>query len=419
MDESAAVIGSGDSSSTDRRVWTDALIIFAVVTAVVTMFVWWGARGPFAGYGGVGHTDYAGSAIFGGWFRFDGNWYELIATQGYWFNGPTVQSPVAYFPGYPMVLRGLHMIGIPVELAATLVTIAAGAGASIAILRWMRDRLHPRVARIALVTFLLYPYAFFLMGASYGDALFLVAAVGAFLLLERDHPVWAGVAGAVATATRPVGIAVVLGLIAVMLWRRSALTRRGWRPSLDWRRLRPADAGVLLSIAGIVGYMIFLGVRFGHPFAFDEVQQSPGWDQGTGPRTWFKITWFQQIKNLPGWFTEWLHHGDAATFEKVQYAVTVILQGLFVLGFLALAAMVWRRFGWGYGLYCFAMLAIALVGTKDFQGTGRYLLATFPCFGVLAGLLADRRTLRWTWWIVSGALLLLWSFAFGRGYYVA
>jgi hypothetical protein len=186
-----------------------------------------------------------------------------------------------------------------------------------------------------------------------------------------------------------------------------------------WRRLRPADAGVLLSLGGLVGYMAYLGIRFGHPLAFDEVQSAPGWDQGSGPRTWFKITWFQQIKNLPRWFWDWLQNGDTATFEKVQYAVTVILQGLFVLGFLFLAWHVWKKFGWGYGLYCFSMLAIALIGTKDFQGTGRYLLAMFPCFLVLGGYLADRRILRWTWWSISAIVLLAWCFAFGRGYYVA
>jgi hypothetical protein len=65
------------------------------------------------------------------------------------------------------------------------------------------------------------------------------------------------------------------------------------------------------------------------------------------------------------------------------------------------------------------MLAIALIGTKDFQGTGRYLLAMFPCFLVLGGYLADRRVLRWTWWSISSIVLLAWCFAFGRGYYVA
>jgi len=317
---------------------------------------------------------------------------------------------------------GLHSATtLSVKLLGSLVTIACGLGAVLAIFKWFRDHVTDRVAGIALITFLVYPYVFYLFGAVYGDALFLFAAVGAFLLLERNHPILAGLAGAVATATRPVGIALIIGLVAVALWRRHVIEAGDsrWRPRVMWRRLKPADAGVLLSLGGLVGYMTYLGVRFGHPLAFDEVQRAPGWDQGSGPRTWFKITWFQQIKNLPRWTWQWLQHGDTATFEKVQYAVTVILQGLFVLGFLYLAWQVWKKFGWGYGLYCFSMLAIALIGTKDFQGTGRYLLSTFPCFLVLGGFLADRRGLRWAWWSVSGIVLLVWVFAFGRGYYVA
>lgn len=403
-----------------RSPWHVALPLFAATFLVVFVFVWWGARGPFANYGGVDPASYPGSGLFGGWFRFDGNWYFLIATKGYWFNGPAVQSPVAYFPVYPGVLWFLHMVtGISVKLAASLVTVVCGAAASVGIFRWFRDRLDDNVSRIALITMLLYPYAFYLMGASYGDALFLLASVCAFLLLERDHPVLAGLVGAVATATRPVGIALIIGLIAVTLWRRHVIAGEEGKVRIEWRRLRWPDAGVLLSFGGLLGYMTYLGLRFGHPLAFDEVQQSAGWDQGSGPRTWFKITWFQQIKNLPQWVVDWVRHGDAATFEKIQYALTVIVQGLFVIGFLVLAVLVWKRFGWGYGVYCLAMLGIALVGTKDFQGTGRYLLSTFPCFGVLAGILATRPRLRFAWWGASGALLLLWAFAFGRGYYVA
>jgi hypothetical protein len=329
---------------------------------------------------------------------------------------------VAFFPAYPGVLWGLHSVTtISVKLLGSLVTIACGLGALLAIFKWFRDHVTDRVARVALVTLLVYPYVFYLFGAVYGDALFLLAAAGAFLLLERDHTILAGLAGAVATATRPVGIALIIGLVAVALWRRHVIEagESRWRPRVMWRRLRPADAGVLLSLGGLVGYMTYLGIRFGHPLAFDEVQSAPGWDQGSGPRTWFKITWFQQIKNLPRWFWDWLQNGDTATFEKVQYAVTVILQGLFVLGFLFLAWHVWKKFGWGYGLYCFSMLAIALIGTKDFQGTGRYLLALFPCFLVLGGYLADRRALRWAWWSISAIVLLAGGFAFGRGYYVA
>lgn len=405
-----------------RSPWVDALALWLMVFLALFASVWLGSRGPFATYGGVDPSPYAGSGLFGGWFRFDGNWYAQIASSGYWFAGPKEQSAVAFFPAYPGVLWGLHSVtSVSVKLLGSLVTIVCGLGAVLAIFKWFRTHATSRIARIALVTLLVYPYAFYLFGAVYGDALFILAAVGAFLLLERDHPILAGLLGAVATATRPVGIALIIGLVAVALWRRHAIEagESRWRPRVVWRRLRPADAGVLLSLGGLIGYMTYLGIRFGHPFAFDEVQQAPGWDQGSGPRTWFKVTWFQQIKNLPRWLLDWGQNGDTAKFEKVQYAVTVILQGLCVLGFLFLAWQVWKRFGWGYGLYCFSMLGIALVGTKDFQGTGRYLLATFPCFLVLGGLLAGRTALRWTWWVVSAFVLVTWAFAFGRGYYVA
>ena len=165
--------------------------------------------------------------------------------------------------------------------------------------------------------------------------------------------------------------------------------------------------------------MTYLGVRFGHPLAFEEVQQAPGWDQGGGPHTWFKVLWFEQIKNLPGRIHLWWNTGDTLDFQSWVYAAGVVLQGLLVLGFLWLAWQAWRRFGWGYGVYSFALLAIPLVATKDFQGAGRYLLAAFPCYLALAELLAPRPVLRRATWAVGGILLVGWAFAFGRGYYVA
>jgi len=402
------------------RPWLDALAIFTVVTICVFIAVNLGGHAQLSSIASVDNARYTGSSIFGSWFRFDGRWYDIIATQGYYWAGPDVQSPVAYFPAYPMLLRVLHeLTGVSVRLLGSLVTIACGAGMSVLLVRWCRDRVSPTTARAALITLLVYPYAFYFMGAVYADALFAVLVIGAFMLLERDHPIWAGVLGALATATRPTGIAVVIGLVAVVLWKREVITRVAGRTVISVHNLRRGDFGVLLSIGGLVAYMTYLGARFAAPLAFEEVQKAPGWDQGGGPRTWLKITWFQQIKNVPRWTFDWIQSGDDATFQKVQYASTVILQGLLILGFLVLAYLVWRRLGWGYGLYSFALLAIPLVGTKDFQGAGRYLMAAFPCFLVLAMVLSPRPVVKWLWWGVSAGILLLWAFTFGRGYYLA
>jgi hypothetical protein len=46
-------------------------------------------------------------------------------------------------------------------------------------------------------------------------------------------------------------------------------------------------------------------------------------------------------------------------------------------------------------------------------------MAAFPCFLVLAMVLSPRPVLKWLWWGISASILLLWTFAYGRGYYLA
>jgi hypothetical protein len=225
--------------------------------------------------------------------------------------------------------------------------------------------------------------------------------------------VLAGVVGAVATATRPVGLAVVVGLVVLTVARRGGLRR--------WRELRPRDAGVLLSLGGLASWCTYLWVRFGDPLLFSTVQGAQGWDQGEGPRTWFKITFFQRLRHLPFWLSDSIngsttHHPRPWT--ESAYSLGLILQALLLVGALLLVVSVVRRFGWGYGSYVLVLLLIPLIGTKDFQGVGRYVLAAFPCFAVAGGWLADKPVPRAVWLSVSAVLLLLLSSAYARGYYV-
>ena len=204
---------------------------------------------------------------------------------------------MAYFPAYPLVLWALHAVtGVSVKLLGTLVTLACGAGAVVLFRRWCGDRADRTPAMAAVVTLLLYPYCFYLMGSLYADALFLVADPG------RLRPARAGPPGAGRARRR--GRHRAPGRWASRSWSAwwrsrcgatGTIARSDGGSASTAARLRPADAGVLLSLGGLVGWMTYLGVRFGHPLAFEEVQQAPGWDQGEGPRTWFKVMWFQQL----------------------------------------------------------------------------------------------------------------------------
>jgi hypothetical protein len=96
-----------------------------------------------------------------------------------------------------------------------------------------------------------------------------------------------------------------------------------------------------------------------------------------------------------------------------------VFQGLLVFGALALVPLVKRRFGWSYAIYVTGVLALPLLGTKDFLGAGRYLLAAFPCAIVLGELLSARPRLRSVVVAVSLIVMLGFAMAFGRGSYLA
>jgi hypothetical protein len=128
--------------------------------------------------------------------------------------------------------------------------------------------------------------------------------------------------------------------------------------------------------------------------AFLTVQGAPGWDQPSGPATWFKVTYLLAVAHrLPVLLL---------TAQALAGLVAVLLLG-----------GVWHRFGWGYTVYSVIALAIPIVGTKDFMGLGRYVLAAFPVFAAAGDALAGSRY-RWhrpavlglsTMWLLVAAAL--------------
>jgi hypothetical protein len=392
-----------------RRLPLYALGAFILMTALTSVL----ARTTF---GTLGSTpDYLfldGPRWLDAWFQGDSGWYYRIADQGYSYT-PGQQSPIAFFPTFPLLVHAVGvLLGGDYSTAAGLVTLACAAGVVMLFADWVRSRVQPRTAVVAVALLLVYPYSFFLYGSGYGDASFLLSALGAFALLERRHYVLAGLVGALATAGRPVGIAVAVGLVvrAVEMIAQDRAARRdtavlvgtaagsgsaaagppGMRAAeragpvafrellQSVRFLRWRQAVLLVSGAGLLAWMVYLGVRFGDPVAFATVQGAPGWDQGGGPRTWFKVPFF-----------------GALYFGRWDDVLLVVPQALVAVAAVLLVRTVWRRFGWGYTAYTVVSLAIPLIGTKDFMGSGRYVLAAYPVIAAAAVVLTGDRRPRW------------------------
>ncbi|MGH8973344.1 MAG: mannosyltransferase family protein [Acidimicrobiia bacterium] len=365
-----------------------ALLAFAGVAAVI--FIWQQISVRVFLFAPVPQHGFPDYRFFEGWTRWDSDWYLHIAQLGYFYDGPGKQSAVAYFPGYPAAMRAVSWVVRDALVAGVVVTYTAGLAAAGLFWRWCRDALGVPAARLALALLLVHPFAYFLMGAVYSDALFLAAALAAFVALEHDHPWLAGLAGAVATATRPVGVALALALVL------RTLERRGFRG------LRVRDAGVLLSVGGLAAYLAYQWWRFDDPLAFTRVYTAVGWSHQVDLETILKYRFF--------WL---LRHGGLWDAPNMVLA----LQGVLTVTMLALVPVVVRRLGWAYGLYALIVIMMPAAGSDEFLGMGRYTLAAFPCFAAGGALLAARPRLAAVWLTLSVVLLGVMSSSFARWYF--
>lgn len=329
-----------------------------------------------------------------GWAQWDSGWYDAIATGGYGYV-PGRQSTIAFFPTYPLAMRAVAVVVGNAYVAGVVVTLASGAAAARLFFAWLSARLTPAGAWAALGLMLLYPYAFFLYGAVYPTALFVMTILGAFVLLENDHPWLAGLVGALATAARPTGVVLVIGLAVRALERRRAL---GEEKQPLWR-----DAGVLISALGLAGFCFYQWRRFGDPFAFITVQSA--WDQQSGPHTWLKFRFFEDLTTLR-------HRNILGSLSYLAHPVLTVAA-------LALVPRVFRRFGYGYGTYALLAVLVPALATKNFFGMARYLLAAFPCFAVAGELLAERPRLARVAYPAAAVALLGLTAAYSQGQYLS
>ena len=183
----------------------------------------------------------------------------------------------------------------------------------------------------------------------------------------------------------------------------SVLSCRG-RCTLLAANLTWADSPVLLAFGGFIAWCGYLWVRFGDPLLWEHIQSVPGWDQGSGPTTWFKVFLLDQLATTRRRRSRGRNcAGPVRDRPAVRRCPRIA-----------------RRFGWSYAAFTAGVLLLPIVGTKDFMGTGRYLLVAFPDLRTgrpVAGRSSAR--LRAAVLAVSGLLLVFLTTLFARGHYLA
>jgi hypothetical protein len=208
---------------------------------------------------------------------WDGQWYLGIAAGGYGqvppglvdaFGQRRSETPLAFFPGYPLLVRTLaDFTGLSQLTCAFVVTLGSGVACAYALVRIGRlVRGGSRRAGLALVALFAASPMAVVLSMTYSEATFCALAAWSLVAVLERRWLLAGACCAAAGLVRPTAVAVLLtvGVAAgaALLYRQD-----GWRPLL----------GAFVAPLGVVGYLTWVARRTGRWDGWFALQQR-GWD---------------------------------------------------------------------------------------------------------------------------------------------
>jgi hypothetical protein len=309
---------------------------------------------------------------------WDGGWYTIIAEKGYpgivpVFEGRALQSPFAFFPGYPFLMRGMTDItGLGSYITGPLIAGVGGLVAAIGVWAIARRLCGDAVARRSALLFCFFPGAF-VFSFMYSEGLMLAFVVFALLAVMQRRWILAGLLGAAATAVRPNALVLVL----CFAWAAIAaiLERREWRALL----------APILAPLGTIAFFVVQGHRVGD-YTFWFRVQDEAWKQrfDFGENTVNKFLWLVNDYSGPT-------------------AQAVLAVGLILMVVLLVFLWQWKPPA-VLTIWTVGVLFIAV--TSESQGARpRYLLTAFPLVIALARKV-EGEAFRWVL-ATSAALMML------------
>ena len=192
--------------------------------------------------------------------RWDAQWYAGLAAHGYeWQRSFDPQQNLAFFPAYPLMIRGVgwatgaFRTSVPDHRRIALLTwcglfvsLAAFFGAAWYFAALSRELMDEPRARAALLLLAAYPFALF-FSAAYTESVFLLTAVATWFHFRRGDTLATVGWGLLAGLTRPNGcfLSIPLALLALGVRDAGGRTR-----SVSLKRL------TLASMPG-VGMLLF------------------------------------------------------------------------------------------------------------------------------------------------------------------
>ncbi|MFO0899259.1 MAG: hypothetical protein U0836_17690 [Pirellulales bacterium] len=331
--------------------------------------------------------------------RQDANWYSEIAKEGYRYD-PAGRSNVAFFPLFPLLgcaaavlLRSTEVVGLLVVSQVCLLATY------VAFQRYLQARSpnDPSLVEYSLLALVFWPPTFFFR-LPYSESLFALLCI-LFLhsLVAKKSLWWTAALCGLATATRPVGIGLVIPFAVVAA--RKVLAKE----------LKPLSFALVLlvSISGLLTFMAYQQFALGDALAFARAQEH--WQLQSVP-AWRKLLALLTFEPL--WV---VYTGGPLESWQVQGVDPLLnlqlANPLYV--FVAVVSVGWgswnRWLTWEESLTAAALILVPYV-TKSIEtgmaSQGRYVSVAMPMY-LVPGELLRRLGPEWSVYVVAPAALLM------------
>ncbi|MCL2528367.1 MAG: glycosyltransferase family 39 protein [Defluviitaleaceae bacterium] len=316
--------------------------------------------------------------VFRSFNRWDAPHFQVLANIGYayteWhhYSGDYLNLFVVFFPLYPWLIRFVNLFVGNFLASAYVVSFAAYLAGLCYIFHLVKLDFKKSTAWWAIVLISIFPSSFF-FGAPHTESLFILTTAATLYYIRTQRWLLAGLAGALATATRMVGVVLIAAAAVefVMHYNLFTYMKKG-----KWEQFFSlvCKKGLLILLM-LVGTGVYLFINWhttGDPLMFLHFQRI-NWHNGF---LYFGSTMRMQFNSMP-----------PLSMENVQGGHSLYIHLPNVLGF---GFTIWmivyagiKRHNAGYLVYSLGYTFVSFSMIWLLSG-GRYAAALVPAFIFLA-----------------------------------
>lgn len=290
------------------------------------------------------------------WGVWDSYWYIDIAQNGYSTVGSIPGNPdqtnFPFFPLYPLLMKGLgQLAGDKYFFAGIIISNTCLLFSGYLLYKLIEQDTDRKTARLSVKYLLLYPVSFILSGV-FTESLYLCLMLLCFYLAKRRRWMLAGAAGMLLSATRTLGVLILLPLLFEYL------------QSIDFKpeKIRRNGSFLLLIPLGLLSFCLYSY-------------------QATGDFLFFKTSqaaWGRSLQNPA--VVLW----NALVQVNAEVSTKTLLETGFCVAALLLLNVFYSKIGFAYWLL--GMYSIVIPLAAGMASMARFTLPIFPLFIILAKL---------------------------------